>query len=126
MNAATARRNEKITSLTEQVAHFDMSNPVHRAHYLALREVFVELAAVMLVSQDVAMNARHRGGNDLDLTDPGAIASHPGWKARNRVVRHSETARYYIIDPEADTQVGGRLIAMFTRDQTVPAYAQPE
>lgn len=128
---AALERTAKIRSLTEQVSHFDMSNPVHVAHYNALKPAFGELAAIMLISQDVARSIDEGADwnydeSSLELTDPGAIASHPGWRARNRVVRHGETARYTIIDPEADTKVGGRVVPMFTRDQTVPAYAQPE
>jgi hypothetical protein len=130
---ATLERNAKIRSLTEQVSQFDMSNPVHVAHYNDLKGVFGELAAIMLISQDVTQAARqgmwpsdHDGVAGLEITDPGAIASHPGWEGRNRAVRHGEVARYFIIDPEADTKVGGRVIAMFTREQTVPAYTQPK
>lgn len=131
MTPKAATRNATIRSLTDQVGYFDMGNPVHRAHYLALAAEFGELAAIMLVSQDAARAAKamdwpsdHNGVTGLELTDPGAIASHPGWKARNRVVRHGAHPRYTIINPDAETQVGGRVIPMFTRDQTVPAYAQ--
>lgn len=136
MTKATAERNATIQTLTEQVSHFRMDNPTHRAHYLALREEFGELAAIMLVSQDaarVAGLARIVGAEDpeaiglgLELTDPGAVATYIGWTKRNRVVRHGEESRYWIIDPDADTKVGGRIIAMFTRDQVVPAYAQKD
>lgn len=139
MTKAAAERNATISSLIHQVdQYFRMDNPVHRTHYLALRETYGELAAIMLVSQDAAHAANAarilgvpedtlaRHGQGLELTDPGAIASHPGWKARNRVVRHGETAHYFIVNPEAETKVGGRITGMFTREQTVPVYAQPE
>lgn len=126
MTTRIVEREAQIRRLTKQVENFDMGNPVHRAHYVALAAEYGELAAIMLVSQDVALNARHNGGGDLALTDPGEIASHPGWRKRNRVVRHGSVARYSIIDPEADTKVGGRVIPMFTRDQTVPAYTQED
>lgn len=124
-------RNEKIRNLTGQVENFDMSNPVHRAHYVALEAVYGELAAVMLVSQDAARQAYAEdcgvyGGTGLELTDPGEIATYIGWTHRNRVVRHGEKAWYYIIDPDAETKVGGQLVAMFTRDQTVPAHTQQD
>lgn len=133
MTKAEARRYEKVRSLTSLVEHFDMGNPVHRAHYLALRKVYGDLGAIMLVSQDVAeakeaaaVSHNPELANWLALTDPGEIASHPGWRQRNRVVRHGEEARYWIIDPEDETKAGGRITAMFTRAQTVPAFAQPE
>jgi hypothetical protein len=153
----TTSRDARLRSLTDRVAYFDPSNPVHLAHYNALKVEFGEMAAAMLVSQDAAYAVElpewtrgapkegdrirsHATGNvkewrngswsyvhaGLELTDPGQIASHPGWKARNRVVRHGEVARYTIFDFDADTKAGGRLVPMFVREQTVPAYAQPE
>lgn len=122
-------RDQKVRNLTGQVENFDMSNPIHRAHYVALAAEYGELAAIMLVSQDAANAGQglpHFVRAELELTDPGAVATYIGWTHRNRVVRHGEEARYWIIDPEADTKVGGRLVAMFTRDQTVPAYAQTD
>lgn len=124
MDAKTRERETRIRSLTELVAHFDPTNPVHAAHYNSLKSVFGEMAAAMLVSQDVAQNARRGGGMDLELTDPGAIGSHPYWKSQNRVVIHGSVARYTVFDFDAETKAGGRLVPMFTRDQTVPAYAQ--
>jgi len=115
-------RDARLRSLTDQVGHFDPSNPIHMAHFTALEKAFGELGAAMLVSQDAATS----GGAGLELTDPGQIASHPGWKALNRVVRHGEVSRYVIFAWDVDTKVGGRLVPLFTRDQTVPAYAQPE
>ena len=120
---AKLERDATLRSLTEAVQYFDPSNPVHLAHYNQLKGAFGEMGAACLVSQDAA---RYADGYDLELTDPGAIASHPGWASRNRAVRHGETAKYTIFDFDADTKVGGRVIRMFTRDQTVPAYMQPE
>lgn len=136
MTTAAQARETKLRTLTDQVGYFDPSNPVHLAHYNALKVVFGEMAAAMLVSQDAARVAQLQNhviedfgtvpAEGLELTDPGEIASHPGWKARNRVVRHGEKAHYTIFNFDADTKAGGRVVPMFTRDQTVPAYAQPE
>lgn len=122
-------RDARLRSLTDQVGHFDPSNPVHMAHFAALEPAFGELGAAMLVSQDAAQNTgpgRATLVQGLELTDPGEIASHPGWTARNRVVRHGEKSRYVIFDWDAETKAGGRLVPMFTRDQTIPAYRQQD
>lgn len=129
MTKAKAQRDSRLRSLTEMVQHFDPSNGTHLAHYNALKVAFGEMGAAMLVSQDAAQNTgagRLSLVAGLELTDPGAINSHPGWRKLNRIVRHGEVSRYTMFDFDADTQVGGRLIPMFTRDQTVPAYRQPE
>lgn len=139
MDTKTAQRNAKLRSLTEMVASFDPSDPVHFAHFQSLKVAFGEIGAAMLVSQDAARAASAaltsaafsgKGVEEitptLELTDPGAIGSHPHWRKLNRVVRHGEKARYTMFDFDADTKVGGRLIPMFTRDQTVPAYAQED
>jgi hypothetical protein len=126
----TVDREELLVELTDLVKHFDFTNRIHLDHWFLLSKEFGETAAMMLVSQDAAWSAAggiqpHEVGY-MELTDPGEIASWAGWKARNRVVRHGETAKYVIFDAKADTKVGGRVVKMFTRDQTVPAYAQPE
>ena len=127
MTRATAGREAKIRSLTDQVGWFDPSNPVHTAHWANLSETFGELAAAMLVSQDAAYAANERDDySALELTDAGQINTHPGWRKLNRVVKHDSVARYSIFDPKAETKVGGRLVPMFTRDQTVPAYMQED
>lgn len=123
MTKAQAQREDKLRSLTDQIRYFDPSNPIHLAHYNALKVEFGEMAAAMLVSQDAALTAQDY---QMELTDPGEIASHPGWRALNRVVRHGEKARYTIFDFDADTKAGGRIVRLFTRDQTVPAYAQQD
>jgi hypothetical protein len=127
---AKAQRDSRLRSLTEMVQHFDPSNGTHLAHYNALKVAFGEMGAAMLVSQDAAGSLAQGIASGeigyLELTDPGAINSHPGWRKLNRVVRHGEVSRYTMFDFDADTQVGGRLIPMFTRDQTVPAFHQPE
>jgi hypothetical protein len=122
MTKATAQREARLRTPTEMVAAFDPSNPIHVAHYNALKGVFGEIGAAMLVSQDAATS----GGAGLELTDPGQINSHAGWRKLNRAVRHGSTSYYTIFDFAADTQVGGRIIAMFTRDQTVPSYTQED
>lgn len=120
-NAATARRENRIRSLTELVQYFDPTQDVHVAHWKALRIKFGELNAAMIVSQDAA---QHTLDGDLELTDPGAINTHPGWAKLNRAVIHGSTSRYTIYDFDAGTKVGGRLVPLFTRDQTVPAHEQ--
>ena len=129
MTARTVQeRDARLRGLTDQVAYFDPSNPIHMAHFAALEQVFGELGAAMLVSQDAAQAAEILRSTGVDgglvLTDPGQIASHPGWRALNRVVRHGEKSRYVIFAWDAETKAGGRLVPLFTRDQTVPAYAQ--
>jgi hypothetical protein len=129
MTTTAAKRDETLRSLTDMVKHFDPSNAVQRAHFLTLAETFGEMWAAMLVSQDVhhaAADPGRFGAGHLELTDAGAINSYVGWTKANRVVRHGSVARYTVFDFEADTKVGGRVVKMFTRDQTVPAYAQPE
>lgn len=121
MTTATGRETT-LRNLTDLVGFFDPNSKVQRAHFLALTKRFGEMWAAMLVSQDVAANGEHR----LELTDPGAVNSWSGWREVNRVVRHGEEARYTVFDFAADTKVGGRLIKMFTRDQTIPGYLQPE
>lgn len=116
-NARTEARNERLRSLTDEVKHFDPSNPVHLAHFNALREHFGDLNAAMIVSQDAAISVDNR----LWITDSGEIASWAGWQARNRVVIHGSTSAFTIYDFD-----GNRIIPLFVRNQTVPAYAQPE
>lgn len=124
---ATATREARLRSLTEQVGKFDVTNPVHLAHFLSLKSRFGEMGAAALVAQDAARVADLKAsfssevGIGLELTDPGMIETHPGWTRFNRVVAHGSTSRYWIYDFEGD-----RIVPLFTRDQTVPAYAQPE
>lgn len=117
-----AEREQSLRDLTAYVGLFDPNDRVQSAHYASLSKRFGSLWAAMLVGQDVADN----GLDQMALTDPGEINSWSGWREQNRVVKHGQKARYYVYDFEADTKVGGRVIKMFTRDQTVPAYAQPE
>jgi hypothetical protein len=117
MTAATARKARVDGVLRDAVEYFEPGNPVHLAHFGALAPVFGDFAAAMIVSQDAQLNPR----GALKVTDPGEISSHPGWAARNRAVVHGEKARYEIYDVAKD-----RIVPLFTRDQTVPAYVQPE
>ncbi len=119
-----AAREARLRGLTEQVGRFDPTNPVHLAHFLALKPRFGEMGAAALVAQDVtyatqAALADPGVAYGLELTDPGAIETHPGWRKLNRVVRHGEKSHFWIYDFEGD-----RIVPLFTRDQTVPAYAQ--
>jgi len=123
MNKATVAREARLRSFTDQVGYFDPSNPVHLAHFQALKGRFGEMGAAMLVSQDAALNTgpgRATLENGLRLTDAGEVETHPGWKRHNRVVLHGSESRYSIYDFDND-----RIVPLFTRDQTVPAYAQP-
>lgn len=114
---ATVAREARLRSFTDQVQYFDPTNSVHLAHFQALKGRFGEMGAAMLVSQDATQN----WGGKLELTDVGAVETHPGWKRLNRVVRHGSTSRYTIYDFDND-----RIVPLFTREQTVPAYEQPE
>ena len=120
-NTATVKRETRIRSLTELVQYFDPTNAVHLAHFKSLRDRFGELWAAMIVSQDAA---RHSLDNALELTDPGSLNTHAGWRKLNRVVVHGSKSAYTVFDFDAETSVGGRIVPLFTRDQTVPAYAQ--
>lgn len=117
MNQATAAREARLRSLTDQVVYFDPSDRLHLAHFNALRGEFGDLGAAMLVSQD----ARLHFNGKLELTDSGHVGTWAGWRQRNRMVRHGETSRYTVYDFDA-----GRIVPLFTRDQTVPAYAQTD
>jgi hypothetical protein len=122
MTKATAEREARLRSFTNQVRHFDPTNPVHLAHFMALKGRFGEMGAAMLVSQDAAYQETYPNMRDgLELTDAGHVETHPGWRKLNRVVRHGEKSRYSIYEFDND-----RIVPLFTRDQTVPAYAQPE
>jgi hypothetical protein len=123
-STATAKREQRIRTLTELVQYFDPTNSVHLAHFKTLRERFGELWAAMIVSQDAARDSL--GGDRLEVTDPGEINSHAGWSKLNRVVRHGSKSAYTVFDFDAETNVGGRIIPLFTRDQTVPAYEQTD
>lgn len=122
MTTAAENREATLKSLTDLVGYFNPNDPIQRAHYLALAKEFGQMWAAMLVSQDVAFH----GPSELELTDPGEINTWVGWTKLNRVVRHGEQADYTAFDFEANTKIGGRVVKMFTRDQTVPAYEQPE
>lgn len=123
MAKATAQREARLRSFTDQVSWFNPSDPVHLAHFNALKGRFGEMGAAMLVSQDANASTTDpwRNTGELELTDAGAIETHPGWRKHNRVVRHGSKSRYTIYDFDND-----RIVPLFTRDQTVPAYAQPE
>lgn len=116
MNQLLEHRSRRLRSLTETLGAFDYGDETQLEHFHVLSQKFGELAAISLVSQDV----EHNGAN-LELTDGGAIDTWPGWGHLNRVVRHGEVSRYTIFDATR-----GHLIALFTRDQTVPTWAQPE
>lgn len=122
MTTATKQhRDNVLRDLTATVQHFDPSHPRHIAHFNALRPAFGDLGAAALVSQDAARN-----GTMLELTDPGAVASHAGWAKLNRVVKHGSKSEYVIFDFDAETKVGGRIVRLFTREQTVPSYMQQD
>lgn len=120
-NATTVKREARIRSLTELVQYFDPNNAVHLAHFKALRARFGELWAAMIVSQDAA---QHTLDGELELTDPGSLDTHAGWRKLNRVVIHGSTSRFTVFDFDAETNVGGRIVPLFTRDQTTPLYKQ--
>lgn len=122
MTKATAERDARLRSFTDQVGYFDPTNPIHLAHFNALKGRFGEMGAAMLVSQDANLNFPNDSASlGMELTDAGAVETHPGWRRLNRVVRHGSKSRYSIYDFDRD-----RIVPLFTRDQTVPAYAQPE
>jgi hypothetical protein len=116
MNKAVVAREARLRSFTDQVSRFDPTNAVHMAHFNALKDRFGELGAAMLVSQDATQNY----ADQLEITDAGEVETHPGWRSRNRVVRHGSKSRYSIYDFEND-----RIVPLFLREQTVPAYSQP-
>jgi hypothetical protein len=120
MTAKTAEREQSLRELTAFVGLFDPNSKVQKAHFQALAKQFGDFWAAMLVGQDVADS----GLGQLQLTDPGEINTWAGWREVNRVVRHGAKARFYVYDFDADTKVGGRVLKMFTRGQTVPAYSQ--
>lgn len=112
----TARREDRIRSLVGIVPNFNPFNPTHAAHFATLAATLGDLTAAMIVSRDADLN-----GANLKVTDPGEIGTWAQWKDRNRVVRHGEVSEYSVYDFQND-----RIVPLFTRDQTVPVYEQPE
>lgn len=118
MTAATEARKARIDGMfADALAGFDHENPLHQAHWAALEPAFGDLGAAMIVAQDARQNPR----GALKVTDAGEIASHAGWTKRNRVVVHGEKHRFEIYDVRDN-----KIVTLFTRDQTVPRYVQPD